>query len=399
MAKTTAVNTDNDTTQLTAHERMQLCMASLSAYYLERSHIVEAIFTSMIAGEHVLIFGPPGTGKSDLIRAVVAHINGARRFEICMTKFTAPEEMFGPFNVPEMMNGRYIRNTDGYLPTAHFGFVDEIWKSSSACANTLLPISNERLFHQEGNTLKCPLITLVGASNELPESKELAALDDRFVTRFLVDYLQPSNRAKLHRRPAGGYTPDVFLDVSEIQQLQTLVPDVTFNDAMNAQFDKLMDLAVAEGLQISDRAMRQAKKMVAAHAVLEGRDFAADDDFEVLADVLWKDPKDRAKAKQLVGKIANPLKAEANAKQDAAFMVYNKLRGILAKPGGTETLDEKKEVMEANGKLRGAMTELNRLIDQHKDGNATPLERAREKVKLMNDNLVRWMQGDPLVEL
>lgn len=80
-------------------------------------------------------------------------------------------------------NDEYVRQTDGYLPTAEVAFVDEIFKANSAILNALLTLLNERLFDNGNQRFEVPLLCLVGASNELPESEELDALYDRFLIR------------------------------------------------------------------------------------------------------------------------------------------------------------------------------------------------------------------------
>lgn len=67
--------------------------------------------------------------------------------------------------------------------------IDETFKANSAILNTLLTLMNERLFHNDGQPTPCPLVTLFGASNELPEGRELEALFDRFLLRYEVSYL------------------------------------------------------------------------------------------------------------------------------------------------------------------------------------------------------------------
>ncbi len=88
-----------------------------------------------------------------------------------------------------------MRQTAGYLPTAEVAFVDEIFKANSAILNALLTILNERLFDNGNQRLQAPLLCLVGASNELPESEELDALYDRFLVRRTVAQVGGGARA------------------------------------------------------------------------------------------------------------------------------------------------------------------------------------------------------------
>jgi hypothetical protein len=128
------------------------------------------------------VTGSPGTAKSALVRAI-AQAFGGSYFERLLTKFSTPEELFGPISLKALEQDRYERVTAGKLPEAEFAFVDEVFKANSAILNSLLTAMNERLFHNDGAPAQMPLVSLFGASNELPEGKELEALFDRFRDR------------------------------------------------------------------------------------------------------------------------------------------------------------------------------------------------------------------------
>src|SRR5262245_60293862 len=151
----------------------------LSSALIERDEEVDLVLTALIAQEHVLLVGPPGTAKSLLLDSLMGWMNG-RRFSILLTKFTVMEEVFGPISVAGLKEDRYRRGTTGKLPQADLAFLDELLKASSAILNTTLRILNERLFENgEGALVKVPLKLCVAASNEWapPDSgKDLSAL-------------------------------------------------------------------------------------------------------------------------------------------------------------------------------------------------------------------------------
>src|SRR4051812_14174 len=162
----------------------------LSAALIERDEEVDLVLTALVCREHPLLVGPPGTAKSLLLDSLMAWMGG-RKFTVLFTKFTTPEEVFGPISVAGLKEDRYRRVTTGKLPEADGAFGDEVFKASSAILNTLLRILNERVHDNgEGALTPVPLKIFVAASNEWPHQfeggKELGALWDRFLFRKAV---------------------------------------------------------------------------------------------------------------------------------------------------------------------------------------------------------------------
>jgi len=172
-------------------ERIGEAIQELQVGLVERDAEVRLMLLAAMAGEHILFLGPPGTAKSELGRRLSMVCQGVF-FERLLTRFSVPEELFGPLSMRGLENDQYVRQIDGYLPSATVAFVDEIFKANSAILNSLLTILNERLFDNGNERFKVPLVCLVGASNELPESEELDALYDRFLLRKSVQQVSPA---------------------------------------------------------------------------------------------------------------------------------------------------------------------------------------------------------------
>src|SRR5687767_9979248 len=160
----------------------------LNAHFLDKQEIIRLLVVSAIAGEHMVIIGPPGTAKSAMID-MFARLVDARYFEYLLTRFTEPNELFGPVDISAFREGRYTRRIEGMLPTAEIVFLDEIFKSNSAILNSLLHVINERKFQNGPEVLPVPLISLYAASNEVPNDENLAAMFDRFLVRVLSENL------------------------------------------------------------------------------------------------------------------------------------------------------------------------------------------------------------------
>lgn len=158
---------------------------SLGRFFVQKQEIIDLMCVAAVAQEPLLLVGPPGTAKSDLVIKFkdALGLSDDDYFEYMLTRFTEPSEIIGAIDIRELKEGRYIRKKEGKLPTAKLVFLDEIFKSNSAILNILLTIINERKFYQEGKPEPVPLRVLFAATNEIPEQGELAALRDRFVLK------------------------------------------------------------------------------------------------------------------------------------------------------------------------------------------------------------------------
>jgi MoxR-like ATPase len=234
---------------------------------------------------------------------------------------------------------RFIRVTTGKLPEAEFAFVDEVFKSSSAVLNSLLALINERVYHNDAVPVRCPLVTMFGASNELPEGKELEALFDRFLLRFDVQYiLAASNiRAVL---AAGEPTIATTMTMNDLRRAQTEVAAVRVTDETVDALIAIRDACRAEGIVGSDRRWKKSLGIVRASAWLAGEKKTSPEDLAILVDSLWREPKDRPKVARIVGQLADPASMQSLEIVDAA-------REIAAKVASMKSGDRKAYVGQA----------------------------------------------------
>ncbi|WP_225626156.1 AAA family ATPase [Streptomyces werraensis] len=298
--------------------RLRAVCEELSERFFERDDVVRTLVVTLLAGQHSLVLGPPGTAKSELARELTGRIDGAAYWEILLSKFTAPTRMFGPIDVAALARGEYRQVYDGRATTAHVAFIDEIFKCSTAALNETLGYLNERIYHPEngGAPIRCPLIGAITASNELPDGEDSAAIYDRLLVRIEVGYLEdPSNFAALVRsavgRPAGP-PPRTTLGLGALQRAVTEgVPAVGVPDAI---VDAVVTLRAAlrrKELVASDRRWRQAVGLLQASAYLDGRTEVAGTDLSVLVHVLWDSPAQRPVVEREVLNLVNPDAREA----------------------------------------------------------------------------------------
>ncbi|MGV9528507.1 AAA family ATPase [Streptomyces cellulosae] len=298
--------------------RLRAVCAELSDRFFERDDVVRTLVVTLLAGQHSLVLGPPGTAKSELARELTGRIDGAAYWEILLSKFTAPTRMFGPIDVAALARGEYRQVYDGRATTAHVAFIDEIFKCSTAALNETLGYLNERIYHPEngGAPIRCPLIGAITASNELPDGEDSAAIYDRLLVRIEVGYLEdPSNFAALVRSAVGRPAepaPRTTLELAALQRAVTEgVPAVEVPDAI---VDAVVTLRAAlrrKELVASDRRWRQAVGLLQASAYLDGRTEVAETDLSVLTHVLWDSPAQRPVVEREVLNLVNPDAREA----------------------------------------------------------------------------------------
>src|SRR4051794_22208299 len=289
----------------------------LSAALIERDAEIDLTLTALVCREHVLLVGPPGCAKSLLLDAVMRWLGG-RTFCCLLTRFTTPEELFGPVSVAGLKADEYRRITAGKLPEADGCFLDEVFKGSSAILNTLLRILNERTFDNGGAAVPVPLRLCVAASNEWPaqqeNGKELAALFDRFLLRKAVrPILSQAGRQKLlwHRDHAPKLS--TAITPAELDHAHAEATSLPWTTEAKEAFETILRELAKEGIQPGDR--RQFKSVAACQgfAYLSGSVQVEPEHLEVLAHALWDDPAEQPeKTAQVVAKVANPTGMRVN---------------------------------------------------------------------------------------
>ncbi len=342
------------TTNMTVHAKLQKLRSDLQVRFPERREVIEGALAAVLAGEHVLLLGPPGTAKSALVRAI-AQAFGGSYFERLLTKFSTPEELFGPISLRALEQDRYQRVTAGKLPEAEFAFVDEVFKANSAILNSLLTAMNERLFHNDGTPTRMPLVALFGASNELPDGKELEALFDRFLLRFDVQYLlRASSFRAVLLAPEPGSAQALSMD--ELRQAQAEAAGLELTEETIQALIGIREGCRAEGIVASDRRWKKLLRVVQATAYLAGEASTTPEDLLVLTHALWREPKEHAKVAQVVGQLADPVSARAAEVLDAA-------RETAARVAALRTSDRKGYLSQAAQALEEFKAQQQKLRD------------------------------------
>ncbi len=254
--------------------------------FVGKDEVIDLLGVALVAGENLFLLGPPGTAKSALVQELGRRLAG-RTFDYLLTRFTEPSELFGPFDIRRLREGDLVTNTEGMLPEADLVFLDELLNANSAILNSLLTALNERVLRRGRETRALPALTVVGASNHLPEDEALGALFDRFLLRARCDNV-PDERLeevldagwRLERRDA----PDAAVSPDQLRALQRRLPTVDLAP-VRAPLVSLVRRVRAAGIAVSDRRAVKLQRLVAASALLCGREAARRSDLWVVRNV------------------------------------------------------------------------------------------------------------------
>lgn len=296
-------------------KRLETIIEHLNKGLVDREEHIKLALLTMLSGENLILIGPPGTAKSEIARRLNSIIKGGNYFEYLLTKFTTPEELFGPLSIKELEKDRFKRQTESYLPQAHIGFLDEIFKANSAILNSLLTLVNERLFHNGAVKEETELLSIISASNELPiGDSELEALYDRFLTRIVVDNV---GHDRLHEliyadTSFNGIAEELSFSVDEIKEFHEMAALVQIPDniarlliSIKKELDDELQSDDGEDEEsgferISDRRFKKAIKLLKSSAYSNGRDVVNLLDVSLLYHCFWNSPEKRDRVKEVV---------------------------------------------------------------------------------------------------
>ncbi len=318
-------------------ERFKLLLREMNRGIYEKETEISLSLLAALAGESIILLGPPGVAKSMVARQLKNAFRDAHSFEYLMSRFSTPDEIFGPVSIQKLKTSdTYERAVDGYLPTADVVFLDEIWKAGPAIQNTLLSVINEKIFRNGNREMHLPLKLLVAASNELPAKGEgLEALWDRFVIRIesrpikmeknfraMLLEVKSSLEVKSEERRVKNST-DLFEDTISDEQIGA---DVSISPAEYAEWSQAIDkigvkeevldaisrirkalravnvdeAAERRNIYVSDRRWKNIVRLLRTSAFMQDREEVDICDLLPIYHCLWQEPEERDAIRSIV---------------------------------------------------------------------------------------------------
>lgn len=306
-------------------ERFKLLLQEMNRGIYEKNTEISLSLLAALAGESVILLGPPGVAKSMVARQLKTAFRDAQSFEYLMSRFSTPDEIFGPVSIQKLKTSdTYERAVEGYLPTADVVFLDEIWKAGPAIQNTLLTVINEKLFRNGNREMHLPLKLLVAASNELPAKGEgLEALWDRFVIRIesrpikleknframLLEVKSEERGVKKQSSVAEGKANSNAITAEEYaewtERIDKIGVKIEVLDAISAIRKSLRAVNVDEAAErrniyVSDRRWKNIVRLLRTSAFMQDREEVDICDLLPIYHCLWQEPEERDAIRNIV---------------------------------------------------------------------------------------------------
>lgn len=352
---------------------------ALNSKFFERENEVEGILVALLSRQHMLMIGPAGTAKSALSSELSKIIEGSAYFQWLLTKFSTPEEVFGPLSLKGLEQGVYQRIITSKMPEANIVFLDEIFKANSAILNSLLTLINERLFYNNGSPVQVPLMSVIGASNEYPEEEEgLEALFDRFLLRFEIDFIADETNFVSMLKAAGQTIQMPFMTMEELLHLQFLTDRVVIPDEVYKALSKIRVELRDKGIRPSDRRFKQSLSVLQAKAMINQRQVVQMDDIAILENVLWEKVEQKDAVSYIIRNHAHDVITQTlySLQNEANEVFYSILQDQSSEAG-----------MEATQKMMALVADLNKLKN-HNESRKADIDVLLNKVTSMQHEML-----------
>lgn len=375
---------------LTVLEKLNILRRELNRKFLEREEIVDLVLTGIISRRHGFIGGPPGTGKTDLLKTIASAFSG-KFYRRLVSADLMPNDLLGSPDFSALKEGRVVRRLEEGIASASIAFLDEIFKGNGRTLNALLELMEEGTISEGGTVYRAALQSMWGASNELPKEGSLKPFWDRLALRAWVGYVSEPSRQILLQRSAGLIpTPAVtaVMAEGELAQLQLMAAnDIAFPEQMLEKLRFfLTHLASERGLEVSDRIAMSFAPLLRAYALVTGREKVDEDCFAILCHTTWCDLCEREAIGQTLLKLQQMERQQAD---EIWGQIGDAMQGLGAYDASQDRMEWMARLTAAKAKVVGiyeaAKSELSA-------DNAGQLERIERKYQRSVRAIEKWLK-------
>lgn len=375
---------------LSVQDKLNVLRRELNRKFLEREEIIDLVLTGIISRRHGFLGGPPGTGKTDLLKTVASAFSG-KFYRRLMSADLMPNDLLGSPDFAALKEGRVVRRLDEGIASAAIAFLDEMFKGNGRTLNALLELMEEGTISEGGSVYRSALQSMWGASNELPKDGNLKPFWDRLSLRAWVNYVSEPSRKILMERSAGLVpTPTVttVMTESELAQLQLMaINDIDVPESMVEKLRFfLTHLANEHGLIVSDRVAMSFAPILKAYALVTGRDQVDEDCFAILSYTTWCEQSDRDAIQQTL------IKLQQMARQQADVIV-SQLTSLIQGLSAYDTTQDRIQWMSQITSAKAQMIQLyesarSDFNDQHPE----QFDRIERKYQRSIKNIEKWLR-------
>lgn len=305
---------------------------ALDSEFVNRDDEIEVIVHALLAKANVVMLGVPGTGKTALMERLAARFEGAKTFSTLIMRDSDTSAVFGPYSLKGLKEDKRVRADGNWLQYADIGFLDEVFKGNASVLNALLKVMNEHQFESDGHMVDIPLVSLLGASNEMPALEDgLAALWDRWHFRLMVKPLtEPADLIKM-ASTSWDRVPETVMSIGDLRAIHEQVADVNVSaEVVEALSDVIVDVRKNHGIEVSNRKYQEAIRFSRASAWMEGSDEVTVSDIGFVRHMFWDNPEQINEVSRVVFNVADPMIGDALDIRDAVVDLNERVAELLA---------------------------------------------------------------------